>query len=113
MLSAYEWPGNVRELENIIERSVALSCGTTIRLKDVPLDLAFPDESHADDDRKRLSIRTARKHFERQFILRALEQVDWNQTRAARLLGLHRNTLLQKLAAYGIKRDPLDEPSTP
>ena len=49
-------------------------------------------------------MRDAREQFERQYVLRVLERVAWNQSRAARLLGLHRNTLLAKLAAWGIRR---------
>ena len=112
MLTAYEWPGNVRELENIIERSVALSQGSMIRLKDLPLDLALSDGVHADDDGRGLTLRAARRQFERQYLLRVLDRVDWNQTMAARLLGLHRNSLFQKLSALGIKRDPSDIFST-
>jgi DNA-binding NtrC family response regulator len=39
------------------------------------------------------------------YILRALERENWNQSRAARTLGVHRNTLLARLAGWGIRRD--------
>jgi len=103
VLLDYDWPGNVRELENIIERSVALATGPVISLRDLPLDLALPDAA-ARSDEPGLSLREARERFERQFILRVLEGVDWNQSRAARLLGLHRNTLTTKLAGWGLRR---------
>jgi DNA-binding NtrC family response regulator len=54
-------------------------------------------------------LRDAREQFERQYVLRVLERVGWNQSRAARVLGLHRNTLLAKLAAWGIRRPGFDE----
>jgi DNA-binding NtrC family response regulator len=44
------------------------------------------------------------EQFERQYILRVLERVGWNVSRAARLLGVHRNTVLAKLSAWGIQR---------
>ncbi len=103
VLLDYDWPGNVRELENIIERSVALATGPVISLRDLPLDLALPDAA-ARSDEPGLSLREARERFERQFILRVLEGVDWNQSRAARLLGLHRNTLTARLAGWGLRR---------
>ena len=108
VLLEYDWPGNVRELENIIERSVALARGPVIHLADVPLDLALPDPgTHRED--QGLSLREARERFERQFVLRVLDRVDWNQSRAARLLGLHRNTLTAKLAGWGLRRADADQ----
>ena len=103
VLLGYDWPGNVRELENIIERSVVLATGPVIFLRDLPLDLALPDAAGRSDEQG-LSLRAARDRFERQFILRVLERVEWNQSRAARLLGLHRNTLTAKLAGWGLRR---------
>jgi len=108
VLLDYDWPGNVRELENIIERSVALATGPVISLRDLPLDLALPDAA-ARSDEPGLSLREARARFERQFILRVLEGADWNQSRAARLLGLHRNTLIAKLAGWGLRRGEADQ----
>jgi len=108
MLLDYDWPGNVRELENIIERSVALATGPVISLRDLPLDLALPDTG-ARREEPGLSLKEARERFERQFILRVLESVDWNQSRAARLLGLHRNTLIARLAGWGLRRGEADQ----
>ena len=108
VLLDYDWPGNVRELENIIERSVALATGPVISLRDLPLDLALPDTG-ARREEPGLSLKEARERFERQFILRVLESVDWNQSRAARLLGLHRNTLIARLAGWGLRRGEADQ----
>ena len=105
LLLDYDWPGNVRELENIIERSVALATGPVISLRDLPLDLALPDAAVRSEE-PGLSLKEARERFERQFILRVLESVDWNQSRAARILGLHRNTLTARLAGWKLRRRP-------
>jgi two-component system response regulator AtoC len=105
-LAAYEWPGNVRELENVIERSVALATRPVIRLDDLPLDLAIRDEpASGTGNGATLSLKEARDRFEQVYILRALERENWNQSRAARSLGVHRNTLLARLAGWGIRRD--------
>jgi len=108
VLLDYDWPGNVRELENIIERSVALATGPVISLRDLPMDLALPDTG-ARREEPGLSLKEARERFERQFILRVLESVDWNQSQAARLLGLHRNTLIARLAGWGLRRGEADQ----
>jgi two-component system response regulator AtoC len=105
VLRGYRWPGNVRELQNVIERAVALVERPIIQVNDVPLDLMLPDLRHPVDDPASLPLREARERFERQVVLRVLERVRWNQSEAARLLGLHRNSLKMKLMAWGI--DPV------
>jgi DNA-binding NtrC family response regulator len=108
MLVRYDWPGNVRELENIIQRSVVLAGGPVLQLRDLPLDLALPQTARLDDTEP-APLRDAREEFERQYVLRVLERVAWNQSHAARLLGLHRNTLLAKLAAWRVRRPGVDD----
>ena len=102
VLRAYGWPGNVRELQNVVERAVALVDRPVIEVNDLPLDLMLPDVRHLVDDSASLPLREARDRFERQVVLRVLERVRWNQSEAARLLGLHRNSLKAKLLAWGI-----------
>jgi DNA-binding NtrC family response regulator len=110
LLQQYHWPGNVRELENIIERSVALATEKVIQLADIPLDLAMvPGRTPWDDG---LTFREARQEFERQLILRALDRAEGNQTVAARMLGMHRNTLITKMVQLGLRPgDPGDAPA--
>ncbi len=103
VLQGYSWPGNVRELQNILERSVALIDGPLIELKDLPLDLVLPDHRSLMEGPETLPLRRAREQFERQVILRVLERVQWNQSQAARILGLHRNSLMAKVAAWGLR----------
>ncbi len=104
-LEAYDWPGNVRELENVIERSVALATRPVILLEDLPLDLAMhePGQIRSVGEPSQLSLKEARERFEQAYVLRALEREDWNQSRTARILGVHRNTLIARLAAWGIR----------
>jgi len=114
-LEAYDWPGNVRELENIIERSVALATGPVIRLEDLPLDLAMHDagQIRVVGEPSLLPLKEARERFEQAYVLRALEREDWNQSRTARLLGVHRNTLIARLAAWGIRARDRGAPVRP
>jgi DNA-binding NtrC family response regulator len=106
-LYQYDWPGNVRELENVIERAVALAQSETISLRELPLEISILGGDVIEDIQKAgLTLREARSHFERQYILNILERVQWNQTEAARVLGLHRNTLAWKLQRLRIDPRP-------
>jgi DNA-binding NtrC family response regulator len=102
-LTRYDWPGNVRELENVIQRAVVLAARPVIHLEDVPLDVAMP-ETVSLLARDTLPLREACDEFERQYVVRALERTQWNVSRAARQLGVHRNTVLAKLAVWGVQR---------
>jgi DNA-binding NtrC family response regulator len=103
-LADYSWPGNVRELQNVIERCVALTDGPLIRLSDLPLEFMIPDARSRADAAGSLDLEDAHDQFERQIVRRVLDRVDWNQSEAARLLGLHRNTLKLKMARWNLKR---------
>ncbi|MEP7067141.1 MAG: sigma-54 dependent transcriptional regulator [Gemmatimonadota bacterium] len=94
----YSWPGNVRELENVIERALVLSAGSTIErehLSDIiaPVSAAQP----ASDD---FSVKRQTEALERTLIRRALERTNGNRTRAAQLLDLSHRALLYKIRDY-------------
>jgi two-component system response regulator AtoC len=102
VLHRYSWPGNVRELQNIVERSVALVDGGMIGPGDLPVDLFLPDLRDSVRQAEMLPLREATDEFERQIVTRVLQRVRWNQSEAARVLGLHRNVLKSKLARWGL-----------
>jgi DNA-binding NtrC family response regulator len=102
ILKSYGWPGNVRELQNIIERAVALVETPVIEARDLPLDLMLPD-ARLGEAADELGFKEARDAFERQVVLQVLDRVQWNRTEAARLLGIHRNSLKAKLEAWGFR----------
>jgi DNA-binding NtrC family response regulator len=110
-LRRYDWPGNVRELENVIHRAVVLTTGPVVHLQDVPLDVAMP-ETVSLRARDSLPLREALDEFERQYVLRTLEGTQWNVSRTARQLGVHRNTVLAKLATWGVQRPGTPEDRT-
>jgi two-component system response regulator AtoC len=114
MLSNYHWPGNVRELENVIERLVAISAQRMVSVDDLPLDLVTVKHQVVDDVFTRgASLRQAKAEFEKHYILRALEKSRWNQTEAAKRLGVHRNTLLGKMETLRIRQTANEEPLAP
>ncbi|MBW1982788.1 MAG: sigma-54-dependent Fis family transcriptional regulator, partial [Deltaproteobacteria bacterium] len=99
------WPGNIRELENLVERLVVLGRDNEpIAYEDLPLELILdsmaPPETTSGE---RNGLLQARENFERQYIIRALKRAGWNQSEAARILKIHRNTLLQKMKALQIR----------
>ncbi|MFH1367646.1 MAG: sigma-54 dependent transcriptional regulator [Elusimicrobiota bacterium] len=102
-MTAYHWPGNIRELRNIIERLVALGKEQVIQRGRLPMDMLLKEEK-PESSGERISLKNARNDFEKQFILGILEKAGWNQTKAAQILGIHRNALLYKMNQLGVQK---------
>ncbi|MCA9611979.1 MAG: sigma 54-interacting transcriptional regulator, partial [Myxococcales bacterium] len=97
-LLQHEWPGNLRELRNVAERAVALCGEGTIELSHLPAELSSVGDEGAS------ALKANIKGHERQLILDALLQADGNQTRAAKLLGISRRTLISRIEEHGLPR---------
>ncbi len=102
MLMAYSWPGNVRQLENVLERAVALSCGRPQLLAaDLPVEIqqavAAADLPGHLLPESGLDFRSYIEQIEREMIVQSLQRTQGNKGAAARLLGLKRTTLVEKL----------------
>ncbi len=95
-LQAYNWPGNVRELQNMIERAVILTAGAVINAE------AFMGLSASTSRQKRP---TTMAEMEERHIRQALEEHNWSIGVTAEALGIHRNTLTQKVKDYQLKKD--------
>jgi DNA-binding NtrC family response regulator len=114
LLTHYHWPGNVRELENVIERLVVISRHRILDVDDMPLDLMSVRGQLANDLLATgVDLRQAKAEFERHYILQTLEKHGWNQTEAAKRLGIHRNTLLTKMDLLHIRPMSSSEFSLP
>jgi two-component system NtrC family response regulator len=100
---AYRWPGNVRELENTIERIVVLSNGSRVTIDDLPETLQPPRQTRPKTVGCEEGV--SLQAVERELIFQALRQLQWNQSRAAKSLGITRKTLMYRIAKYGIKRE--------
>ena len=112
MLTHYHWPGNVRELENVVERLVVISRHRILDVEDMPLDLMSVRGQLVNDIfATGADLRQAKAEFERHYILQTLEKYGWNQTEAAKGLGIHRNTLLTKMDILHIRPTPSSESS--
>jgi two-component system nitrogen regulation response regulator NtrX len=98
ILQKYSWPGNIRELKNVLERLAIMTPSRVI----TPGDLFMPDAARADYFALN-SLRDARDLFERDFIVRKLEENAWNISKTAELLDIERSNLHRKIKAYDIK----------
>ena len=94
----YHWRGNVRELENVVERGVILSKNKVITLAEFPQEMTAPNPTEG----KTLEA------LERNHILKVLEEAGGNIARTAKILGIHRMTLYNKLKKYNINVNILD-----
>lgn len=110
----YDWPGNVRELKNTIERAAIMAEGEELRSQDLP-DEIIPSRdgekpTTASDAEGGLAVpftadfREDRREFERRYISRCLEHTQGNVTKAAEILGMHRQSLQHKLRQLGLGR---------
>jgi len=104
LLEPYHWPGNVRELENVIERMVVLSRDDRLPPEAVPQEVRSSAGGSPRDPGFRLPEQgLSLEALEIDLIRQALEREDGNQTRAAKQLGLTRNTLLYRMQKYDLR----------
>jgi two-component system response regulator AtoC len=89
----YFWPGNIRELQNVLERAIVLAAGDTITADLLPPQLG---EKEKEDISPGIALEDAVKKFKKDFITQTLSLTGWNQSQAAKLLGIQR-TYLNKL----------------
>jgi hypothetical protein len=96
-MRSYSWPGNVLELRNAMERAVALADGGEILAEHLPGDAALDAEGR---------LRDHVGSVERDAIIKSLADNNYNQTHAARILGISRRALIYKMEKYGLKPPP-------
>ena len=98
ILEGYSWPGNVRELRNVVERMAILTSGNRITVESIPLEIRLPQMPRP------TGLQGIRDSAERDRILQALNQSDWNVSGAARVLGIERTNLHKRIRALGLGR---------
>ncbi len=104
-LRAYGWPGNVRELRNLVERAVLLCEGDQLQPSDfdsLHTAKARPADGHGSFELPAEGV--SLEEVERSLVTQALDRVGGNQTRAAALLGLHRDQIRYRIEKFGLKK---------
>jgi DNA-binding NtrC family response regulator len=122
-LCAYAWPGNIRELENVLERTLLFCDSPTIRVRDLPPELAgdgystitpvppsreptappVAGPSASGPQSLKDIVRAETERVERELIVRALDETGGNVTQAARLLKISRKSLQMKMKEFGLR----------
>jgi len=100
-LMRYAWPGNIRELRNIVERSVLLADHGQIEPEHLPPEVVGVSTAAGRPDQRDIS-RLA--EHERVLILKTLDETGWNQSNAARKLGVSRDHLRYRIKKYQLKK---------
>jgi DNA-binding NtrC family response regulator len=100
----YSWPGNVRQLESAIERAILLCEGDQITIEDLPLEVRQESRPVSEGAFKLPPEGISFEDVERDLIMQAMEQTDYNITKSAKLLGLTFRTLQYRLEKFGIKK---------
>jgi DNA-binding NtrC family response regulator len=110
-LERYDWPGNVRELKNAIERGMVLTRSGEIGVSDLPGEvvkgspvLPRSGEGNSDHGLSEKDFREAKRKFEIAYLRRQLSAHRWNISRTAATIGLHRQSLQERLRELGIRR---------
>jgi DNA-binding NtrC family response regulator len=106
LLLAHDWPGNVRELRNAIERAMILEESSFITSASLPISISHADPRQAPTPQAEVEIPDEGMSLvdnERQLLARALEKTGGNQTQAARLLRITRDTLRYKMKKYNLR----------
>lgn len=98
-LTSYDWPGNIRELRNAIDYAFVLCLGGGIEREHLPNRITSTIECRPVDLKGRHKQQT-----EEEALLQILRQVNWNQSEAARKLGVSRVTIWKRMKKYGLKR---------
>ena len=110
-LERYDWPGNVRELKNAIERALVLSRDEELGESDLPEEvrtaMAILPKAAGDGEEfglREKDFREAKRKFEVAYLLRQLGAHRWNISRTAATIGLHRQSLQERLRELGVRR---------
>ncbi len=102
-LKTFSWSGNVRELANIIQQMMVFCRRNVIMIDDLPPHLFLKEGSAERKERGKIQLMKMVSDLEKKWIVSKLMEADWNQEKAAKLLGLTRKMLSNRVSKYHIK----------
>jgi two-component system NtrC family response regulator len=102
-LKTLSWSGNVRELANIVQQMVVFCRRNTITIEDLPPHLLQKEGSFENKEGRNVQLMRMVSDLEKKWIFTKLKETDWNQERAAKLLGITRKMLINRIDKYNIK----------
>lgn len=100
LLASYHWPGNIRELQNVVDRAVLLADGGAILPAHLPREIVG-DEPLPQNNKAESSL----WGYEKALIVKALRENGWNQSKAARALGISRDNLRYRIKKFAIQKN--------
>lgn len=101
VLINYSWPGNVRELENVIERAVILEDSREIQVDSLPDKIRSRDRGSQRLITERAQVTL--EELEKEYLIKVLEDTNWQKKRASTILGINASTLYRKIQRYGLE----------
>ncbi|MEE9268969.1 MAG: sigma-54 dependent transcriptional regulator [Candidatus Krumholzibacteria bacterium] len=101
LLIDYGWPGNVRELENVIERAVILEDSDKIGIESLPDNIRCRERTSQRliTDKAQVTL----EELEKEYLIKVLEDTNWQKKRASAILGINASTLYRKIQRYGLE----------
>jgi two-component system nitrogen regulation response regulator NtrX len=112
LLKRYHWPGNVRELRNLVERLFIMSPNKEIQASDIPSPFNQIQDMK-DAYASGLAVSTykeAKGVFEKAFLVKKLQEFNWNISQTAEAIGIERSNLHKKIKAYGLEDSRFPQP---
>jgi DNA-binding NtrC family response regulator len=102
MLKKYQWPGNVRELKNVLERGLIMARGGQLKAEHLPGRITRFEILNEGFIRPGGSLRDTLADVERQILVDTLRSVGGNRMKAAKVLGIHRSSLYEKMKQHSV-----------
>lgn len=106
LFEKYDWPGNLREMKNVVKRAVLLTTGEEVKPDVIPQEMLESIAASASQQSAPLyDLKAIQEANEREMIMKTLQEVRFNKSKAARILNIDRKTLYIKMEKYGLNGD--------